>query len=214
MWQAMGRRLNQRSVTLVTPPAADPVSLAEAKSFLKVDGAEDDALITILIASARRSAEEYTKRAFITQTWRLTMDGFSDLTADARDMAPPGFVRGSDAIDLPRQPIQSVSSIRTTDTANAQSTVASSVYQLDTASGRVFLNDGSNWPTNLRDLAAVEIEFKAGYGDDGAKVPEPIRQAILLQVLALYENRQCADIPDGAKALLDSFRAPEAFGAW
>lgn len=214
MWPTMGRRLNQRSVTLVSPPAVEPVSLADAKAFLKVDSAQDDSLINTLIASARRSAEEYTKRAFITQTWRLTMDGFSDLTADARDMAPPGFVRSADGIELPRQPIQSVESIKTTDSANIQTTVAAAVYQFDRDGGRLFLNDGYDWPTDLRDMAAVEIVLKAGYGDTGTAVPEPIRQAILLHVLALYENRQCADIPDGATAMLDSFRAPEAFGVW
>ena len=62
--------------TLVSAPATEPVSLAEVKSYLRIDGTADDAVLTILIASARRSAEEYTKRAFITQTWQLTLDRF------------------------------------------------------------------------------------------------------------------------------------------
>ena len=59
------------SLQLITPPAIEPVTLAEAKAHLKVDTTDDDTLITSLIAAARARAEWHTRRAFITQGWML-----------------------------------------------------------------------------------------------------------------------------------------------
>ena len=208
MWPVHGRRFNLRIPALVTPPAAEPVSLADAKAFLKVDSTDDDNLITLLISSARRSAEEYAKRSFITQTWKLTMDGF-----DVHEDDPPYLV-SSNTIDLPRGPVQSVSSLTTIDLANQSAVFPSASYTLDTASGRILLTQGYTSPSNLRADAAVEVLYVTGYGASASSVPGPIRQAILLHVGSLYENRQCGELGEGAKALLDGFRAPEAFGQW
>jgi hypothetical protein len=211
-------RNNLKSYTLVTAPTTEPVDLATAKLFMRVDGTADDAIITSILASARRMAEEYTKRAFMTQTWRLVMDGFTEFQVAAPTVgfmiAPtPTLVDGSQYIQLSRQPIQSITSIITTDTVNAATTLAAATYTLATGTGRILLNDGYSWPTSLRSYEAVAITFVAGYAG-AAAVPEPIKQAILQISNAMYSAKSCADIPDGAKALLDSFRLPEAFGAW
>lgn len=214
MLHGIRQRFNAKSYTLVTAPATEPVSLDELKLFLKIDGTAEDDVLSILIASARRQAEEYTKRAFITQTWALTMDGFGELDINVRALGyncpPPCFADGSREIRLSRQPIQSVSNIKTTDTSNTQTTVDSAIYTLDTSGGNILLNDGESWPTELRDFASVRIEFVAGYG--ATDVPEPIRQAILQYAATMYENRKCSDMPEGVKTLLDPFRLAEAFG--
>jgi hypothetical protein len=176
-------------------------------------------LIAALIKTARSAAEAYTLRAFITQTWVLVMDGFADVD-EAEPFAGfaigprPGVVTATQWVQLSRQPIAEISSIKTTDSAGVQTTVDPAAYFLDAAGGVIVLKDGQTWPTGLRDVSAVEITFKAGYGDSAASVPHPIRQAILQQVASLFESRQCGDIPHGAKALLDPYRLPEAFGAW
>jgi hypothetical protein len=202
---------------LVTAPATEPVSLTDVKTFLRIDGTADDAILTMLIASARRMAEEYTKRALITQTWKLVMDRFSEWD----DVLPPGYyqaptpflVNGSQAIQLSRQPIQSITSIKTTDTANTQTTVSVATYTLDTATGRVLLNEGYSWPSSLRNNSAVEIAFVAGWAS-AALVPDPIKQGIIQHIAASYTNKVCADIPEGSKSAYDGFRLPEAFGAF
>lgn len=210
------QRFNAKSYSLKTAPALEPVSLDLLKSYLKVDGTDEDAVLSLLIKTARRSAEEYTKRAFVTQTWLLTMDSFATHEVDwlHRDpYFPPSYcAEGSQEIRLSRQPIQSVSSIKTTDIANTQSTVDGSVYSLDKSGGNILLNEGELWPFNLREYAAIEIEFVAGYGDNSA-VPGDIQQAILQYAAAMYENRKCSDIPDGVKTLLDPYRLAGAFGA-
>ena len=61
---------------LVTPPAEEPVSLADAKLHLRVDFTDDDALITSLIAAARQAAETLTGRQIVTARWKLVLDSF------------------------------------------------------------------------------------------------------------------------------------------
>jgi uncharacterized phiE125 gp8 family phage protein len=204
---------NSKSYTLVTAPAAEPVSLADVKTFLRIDGSDDDAVLTILIASARRMAEEYTKRAFITQTWKLVMDRFTDYSGTPAGNVAPYLIAGISFIQLSRQPIQSITSIKSTDSANLSTTVPTATYALDTSGGSILLNDTYSWPSSLRDYSAVEIIFIAGW-TSASLVPEPIKQGILQHVAASYTNKVCADIPAGSKSAYDAFRLAEAFGAY
>jgi hypothetical protein len=59
---------------LIAGPGEEPVSLAEAKAFCRIDGADEDALTGALIAAARLHVESITGRALVEQTWRLTVD--------------------------------------------------------------------------------------------------------------------------------------------
>src|SRR6185295_19907165 len=61
---------------LLTGPAVEPVTLAEAKLFLRVEHDDDDDLIAALVAGSRIHVEAQTRRALITQTWRLTRDAW------------------------------------------------------------------------------------------------------------------------------------------
>src|SRR5512135_2870714 len=62
------------SSILLTAPAAEPLSLAEAKAFLRVETNDDDAVI----AGARIYVEAQTRRALITQSWRICRDCWPD----------------------------------------------------------------------------------------------------------------------------------------
>lgn len=201
---------------LVEAPATEPVSLVEAKAFLRVDGTTDDDLINSLIKSARIACEEHTKRAFITQTWTLTKDGFGQVDDDLpiSNFTVGPRIAGGCHIQLSREPIQSITSIETFDTANQSADLDAAAYLLDAASGRIVLNDGYTWPTELRAYASVLVTFVAGYGDAATDVPQPIRDAIKLFVAAMFENRQCMELPISVKTLLGPFRLAEAFGAY
>lgn len=164
---------------LATAPAKEPLELKEAMTHLRVDGLEEAALVRGLIQAAREYAETFTGRALITQTWDLWMDCW-----------PRGVV-----LELPRPPLQSVTWIKYFDIEGGEHTVDANTYLVDTANrpGRVRLRSGKGWPSaTLREMAGVNVRFVAGYGDDPASVPQMIRQAMLVMIGDLYENREAS----------------------
>lgn len=164
------------TLALVTEPAEEPVSLTEAKSHLRVDIDDDDTLISSLITAAREVVEKLSRRALVTQTWRLSLDEWPD----------------GDEIDIPKPPLQSVSSITYTDSDDTTTTWSSSLYEVDADSepGRVKLAYGESWPADtLAETNPIKITFVAGYGE-AADVPDRWKQAIKLILGHWYENRE------------------------
>jgi hypothetical protein len=80
---------------LIAGPGEEPVSLAEAKAFCRIDGTDEDALVSALIAAARLHVESITGRALLTQTWRLILQSVSGL------VVPLPVVPASELIDAP-----------------------------------------------------------------------------------------------------------------
>lgn len=187
---------------LITPPDIEPVTLAEAKAHLKVDTADDDALITALIAAARARAEWHTGRAFITQAWKLWLDAWPGACASS-GLPPRLSATAPSAIEIPLPPLQTVSSITTYAMDDSATVMSASLYQVDKASApaRVALKIGVSPPVNLRGLNAIAIAFTTGYGDDASDVPDAIRRAILMIVADLYANRGDAAMETSATAL-------------
>ncbi len=183
------------SLKLVTAPADEPVTLIEAKDHLKEETTANDAIISDAIVDARQWAEEYTGRQFVTATWDWFLDGFC-----------PSF-------SVPLPPLQSVTSVKYLDTAGAEQTLDAATYRVDAVSepGRIALDYGKSWPSTHPVINAVTVRFVAGYGA-AAAVPEPIRQAILILLGELYEQRQesvpssFAAVPFGVRALLTPYK--------
>ena len=133
----------------------------------------EDPLLSALILAAREHVEAFTRRALVTQTWDLKLDGF------------PSVIR------VPRPPLQSITSISYIDSNGATQTWAAANYSVDTSSqpGRIEPAYGISYPTLRGVPNAVTIRFVAGYGA-AAAVPQSVKQAILLFVAHLYENRE------------------------
>jgi len=180
------------SLQLVTPPAIEPVTLDEAKAHLKVDTADDDALIGALISSARARAEWHMGRALITQGWTLWLDAWPDV------------------IEVPLPPLQAVTSITAYALNDAAMVLDPATYQVDAASSpaRIALKADAAPPVNLRALNAIAVQFTAGYGNAESDVPAPIRQAILEMIAEAYANRgdANAEMSSPALALLAPYR--------
>lgn len=188
-------------LVLLTGPAEEPVTLDEAKAHLRVDSAADDALIGSLITAAREHVEAHCRRALVTQVWDLFLDEW-----------PAG-----DEIRLAMPPLRSVESVSYFRADGTTGTVAALDYMVDAVCepGAVVLVGSAGWPVvELRPRNGVRVRFEAGYGA-AAAVPRAIRQAVLLIVGALYENREqvivaqgvnLALLPFGVEALLAPYR--------
>ncbi|MDH5762729.1 MAG: hypothetical protein OEZ51_07100 [Nitrospinota bacterium] len=184
------------TLKLKTPPASEPLTLAETKAYLKVTGTEEDTVISPIITAVRRTCEDWTGRALVTQTWTLWRDAFPNRKQDR--LPPAGYfelpVDFADEpqrlIAIPRPPLQSVAFLKTYDPKHQAATFDAAKYFVDTASepGRLVLNPSASWPTDLRPANAVEIQFVAGYGDALA-VPDALKQGILLWIKLLMADR-------------------------
>ena len=175
---------------LVTPPAQEPVSLAEAKQHLRVDGGDDDLLIGALITAARQAAETKTGRQLITARWKLVLDAFPGpslmQSATGASFSLPGH-----AILLAKCPVQSAVSIEYLDMNGTTQVMPSSDYVLDAACEPARLTPafGKTWPPTLPQMGAVSVTFDAGYGTASA-VPEGLKSWIKLRVGSLYGHRE------------------------
>lgn len=184
------------ALKLKTPPASEPIALAETKAYLKVTDTADDALLSQIITALRKSCEDWTSRALVTQTWTLWRDAFPNrqkdrLPHDGYFELPVDFAdEAQRVLHIPRAPLQSVTFLKTYDTLNLATTFDTAKYFVDTPSepGRIVLNATSFWPSGLRPANAVEIEFVAGYGDASA-VPDALKQGILLWIKLLFGDR-------------------------
>jgi len=186
------------SAILLTPPALEPVTLADARHFLRIDHDDDDDVIAALIAAARVHVEAKTRRALITQTWRLTRDVWPAagllpiLPVPLREVAAIGVYRDDgmlQMLDVDR-------------------------FHIDAGAAPAILAfDRSALPHPGRPSGGIEIDVEAGYGDEPDAVPAPLRQAIRLLVAHWYENRrlvaasgEIASMPASVASLIAPFR--------
>jgi len=146
-------------------PTTEPITLVEAKAFLRVLGSDDDALITTMIAQATKHVENVVNRQLIRATYELYTDGF--------------------ITKLPKNPIQSIEKIEYMDENEVYQLLDASLYYLyeELEIGKIEYKD---LPGLLTHKKAVKITFVCGH----TSVPEPIQAYIKVKVSTLYEFRE------------------------
>ncbi|WP_066339248.1 head-tail connector protein [Azohydromonas lata] len=164
------------STIKVLEATTEPVSVAEAKLYLRVDGGDEDLLIAGLIMAARHLAEGEMRRTLLSATWQMTTDAFSDALR----------------LEWPR--VLGVESLQYIAEDDEVVTLDPADYVLDNsndvAPAWLVPAKGRGWPSTSAEINAVRVRYVAGYGDSAADVPAAIRQWILLHVGAMYEHRE------------------------
>ena len=164
---------------LITAPSAPVVTTAEARAQVNAYGTASDPQLAAMVAgvvSALDGRDGELGRALVEQEWELAVGSF-----------PPS------AICLPLPPLLSVVSVKYIDTDGVQQTMDPAGYTVEPGEhGFAMPAHGTRWPATRAQPLAVRVQFKAGYGTTGDKVPAAIRSAILLRVADLFENREAA----------------------
>lgn len=178
-------------------PTIEPVSVAEMRMHCRIDHTDEDEYLAALIVAARMWCEDYCRRSFITRTIELKRPKFDE------------------SMDLPRGPVQSVTSVQYQDQDGATQTLSTDTWQYvgDPVMARVVVRSGKAWPVTNVEEHPVAITYVTGYGDASADVPMTIRQAIKMMVAQLYEYREpivtgtsIAHVPMAVESLLSPYR--------
>ena len=170
------------ALDIQTEPTDQGVTLAEAKLHLRVDFADDDALIENLIVAVRQQIEEtLCWRALTPRTYLATFDAWN----------------GSEVL-LPMPPALAVATVAVVDESDYPFdvvTIDPISYVLDKSLGRLrFYGDGVDGGGAA---GRLQVTYTAGYD----VAPGWAKAAILLQVGNLYENREAVVVGAGVSAI-------------
>ena len=185
-------------LVLTAAPEREPVSVSEAKEYLRIDSAVEDPVVASLILAARLHIEGALDIAMITQSWSLFLDCWPE---DGR-------------VAIPLGPLKSVDSVKVYDADDAAQTVSPDTYVVDLSAlrPRLVRQAGAVWPRPGRAANGIEIALTAGYGGTPDDVPQPIRQAVLMLAVHWYEQREPVvfdrpdELPHGVADLLKPYR--------
>jgi uncharacterized phiE125 gp8 family phage protein len=165
------------TLKLITDATVEPVTLAEARLWCRIDpdNTAEDAMLQMLITSARQRAEHLTGASFIAQTWERVIDAFPEVE-----------------IELGNPPVISITSIKYIDEAGTEQTLNPLAYVLDKDNhpGWALPAEGYEWPTTLDTANAVRVRFVAGFGTTAADVAAPLKQWLQMQVATGYKMRE------------------------
>jgi len=184
------------ALSLVTGPTVEPVTLDEAKAHLRLDIADDDGLLAGYILAARRWVEGQTHRALAPQTWDYVIDY----------AWPYKFSR--QWIELPLNPVMSVTSVSYVDDSGVTQTLASYQAACRENGSYIVPTYDQTFPTVRRQPGAITVRFVAGYEN----VPSELKHAIMLLAGHFYENREAAsakaliEVPMSVEALVSPYR--------
>jgi uncharacterized phiE125 gp8 family phage protein len=153
------------ALRLITPVATEPLTLAQAKLFLRIEHTGDDATIASAINSARQFAEYYLRTMLLPQTWEYTV-------------ANPCNAR----MKIPAGPIASITSITLTNEAGTSSAMSAGNYRLSADGFSILF-------VNPPQIEKLIIRFVAGAFTTPSDIPAPIIQGMLHHIAAMMEQR-------------------------
>ena len=174
-----------------TAPVTEPVTLAEAKDYARIDGTTEDTLITSLIKVARLHCESFTGKSLIAKT--VTVSSFT---------FPYQF-------QMPYGPLLAENNITKCVTIDQNDVETNLNFEVNLGLyPKLFILGGNQ-----------SYKFKLVYTAGFTTVPEDIKLAIKMMVNTLYERRedfsdlQAIESPLGVKALLMPYKTYNWFGA-
>ena len=163
-----------RAVATVTVTSSFSVSIVKNSNVNT-----EDTLLEGYIKTAREDCEKFTGKALAPATFEFIMDNFP-----------------CDKIELPMPPVESIESIKYTNSDGVEVEWDDENYIFYNSEPAIIIPAyGISWPSfTPYPIGAVKIRYLAGYKTTGSDasliIPDVIKQAILLSVGSLYEDRE------------------------
>lgn len=171
----------------ITAPAAEAITLAEAKLACRVDSSDQDDFLDGLIKAARELIEgpDGAGIVLLASQWRMRLDWM-----------PP-------EIWIPTGPIMSIDSVQYVDDGGTLQTLDAASYQWRAGHFEARIRPAYNlsWPTVRRVFDAVRVTFTAGYAGtadspiDLELIPSPLKTAMKMLISAWNETRESGVVP-------------------
>ncbi|SHF50462.1 head-tail connector protein [Caloramator proteoclasticus] len=185
------------NLKVIEGPVKEVITLEEAKSHLRIDGDDEDSLISSYIQAAREYAEIFTGRSFVEKTYEY-------ITNPKEKYA---------YLELPMPPLVEVLEVSIVQNNNAKLLNENIDYYILKGydESLVYPSLERGWPKeSLERTGGIKIKYRAGYSES----PMAVKQAILILVAHFYENREnlttkdYKEIPFGVSSLLRPFWIP------
>lgn len=196
----MSAPANTNGTSIPLTVGAEPLTLAEAKQYARIENDDDDNLVTKFIAGARRYVEgPRLGRALMLQSRCMYFMGFpwtgGYYNRLIRSMGPnPWWLPTAQGIImLAYPPLQQVTSIQYVDPSSGDLlSIPSSqwIFTQNSTPGRVMPQYGVVWPLARPVIDSVQITYTCGYGPFETDIPESLQMAIGMTVATSYENRE------------------------
>jgi len=185
-------------------PSVEPIATSDVQQQTYAS-TDDLTMIASYIKAARKLIESRIPggRALVNQTLNLYLSRFPYSDAP---------------LLLPNPPLQSVTKIGYYDAAGSTQTLAStsySVYAPTSAQGYVVPLIDTQWPAAQERPDAVVIQYVAGYGSTGSRVPETLRLAVKMLAAHWYAQREAVLVGTISKPIelgVDALLAAEGWG--
>ena len=164
------------SPVTVTAAEAEPVDLAKAKQYVRIDAGDEsfDDEVETFIAASRAEIEQICNTRMITQEVLLVASSFADLE------------------HLPIGPVQDIITIQYVNTDGVEQLLAAENYELvaGVLDAQIIGVPGFVWPTIASRADAVRVTVSVGYGDAGTDVPRDLYFVILQAIRAKFDGRE------------------------
>jgi uncharacterized phiE125 gp8 family phage protein len=195
--------------TVLTSPAAEPISTQQACDHLRIDSNDDISYVSSLIPVAREYFDSMTGRSSALLQYQLTASNWQDIF----DQTPTDRIKSSPrdkyAILLFRSPLVSVDSVKYyAPGATALTTMSASNYRVVTTAQPGILQLIIDPPDIDDRVDAIQITFTAGTDCPSAMA----KHAIRMLTANFYEQRtpvaftSVAEIPFTLRAIIDNQR--------
>tara|TARA_B100000795_G_C22793149_1_gene437936 strand:- start:1377 stop:1967 length:591 start_codon:yes stop_codon:yes gene_type:complete len=179
----------------------EPISLDEAKAYLRVSTTADNAYITSLISTARETIEKDTNTALVTNSYKEYLDGFPVSNGGIIDLQVSGALNTSTPV--------SISYMGSDSVTHDITLVLDTDFVSGEFRGRPRLQPINVWATARDLIGSVKISYTI---DPIVATELPLIQAMYLLISHFYDNRSpivygsVKEMPIGYKKLIRPYK--------